>query len=152
VALAGAAKADQVSRLGAATVLPRGADLLKTLGPDAVDVVIDVVGGPGFPALLNILRRGGRYAVSGAIGGARVALDLRTLYLKDLRLLGCTLTDVSVFANLVGYLESGEIRPVLAQTYPLSAIAQAQRDFLEKQHTGKLVLIASSADPTNGPP
>jgi NADPH:quinone reductase-like Zn-dependent oxidoreductase len=101
-----------------------------------------VVGGPGFPALLNILRRGGRYAVAGAIGGARVALDLRTLYLKDLRLLGCTLTDVSVFANLVRYLESGEIRPVLAQTYPLSAIAQAQRDFLEKKHTGKLVLIA----------
>src|SRR5205814_1840011 len=84
--------------------------------------VIDVVGEPGFPALLNVLRRGGRYAVAGAIGGARVALDLRTLYLKDLRLLGCTLTDVSVFANLVRYLEAGEVCPVLAQTYPLPAI------------------------------
>jgi NADPH:quinone reductase-like Zn-dependent oxidoreductase len=145
VALAGAAKAARISELGAATVLPRDANLLETLGPDSVDVVIDVVGGPGFPTLLNVLRRGGRYAVAGAIGGARVALDLRTLYLKDLRLLGCTLTDVSVFANLVRYLEAGEVRPVLAQTYPLSAMARAQRDFLEKQHTGKLVLIASSS-------
>jgi NADPH:quinone reductase-like Zn-dependent oxidoreductase len=141
VALAGAAKAAQVSRLGATTVLPRDADLLETLGPDTVDVVIDVVGGPGFPARLNLLRRGGRYAAAGAIGGARVELDLRTLYLKDLRLLGCTLTEPNVFANLVRYLEAGEVRPVLAQTYPLSAIAQAQRDFLEKQHTGKLVLL-----------
>jgi len=108
-------------------------------------VVIDVVGGPGFPTLLNLLRRGGRYAVAGAIAGARVELDLRTLYLKDLRLLGCTLTDVSVFANLVRYLEAGEVHPVLAQTYPVSAIAQAQRDFLEKQHTGKLVLLTGEA-------
>jgi NADPH:quinone reductase-like Zn-dependent oxidoreductase len=99
------------------------------------------VGGPGFPTLLNVLRRGGRYAVAGAIGGALVELDLRTLYLKDLRLLGCTLTEVSVFSNLVRYLEAGEVRPVLAQTYPAQSIAQAQRDFLEKQHTGKLVLL-----------
>jgi NADPH:quinone reductase-like Zn-dependent oxidoreductase len=142
VALAGAGKAAQLTELGAATVLARDADLLEQLGPEAVDVVIDVVGGPGFPALLEVLRRGGRYAVAGAIAGARVALDLRTLYLKDLRLLGCTLTDVSVFANLVRYLDAGEVRPVLAQSYPLSAIARAQQDFLEKQHTGKLVLMS----------
>jgi NADPH:quinone reductase-like Zn-dependent oxidoreductase len=145
VALAGADKAARVSQLGAAIVLSRDADLLETLGHDTVDVVIDVVGGPGFPVLLNVLRRGGRYAVAGAIGGAKVVLDLRTLYLKDLRLLGCTLTDVSVFANLVRYLEAGEVSPVVAQTYPLSAIAQAQREFLEKQHTGKLVLVASGS-------
>ncbi len=141
IALAGADKADQVSRLGAATVLARDVDLLGVLGADSVDVVIDVVGGTGFPACLNVLRRGGRYAVAGAIGGARVELDLRTLYLKDLRLLGCTLTEPTVFENLVRYLEAGEVHPVLARTYPLSAIAQAQRDFLTKQHTGKLVLV-----------
>ena len=51
-----------------------------------------------------------------------------------------------MFANLVRYLEAGEVRPVLAHTYPLPAIALAQRDFLEKQHTGKLVLIPSTSD------
>ena len=51
-----------------------------------------------------------------------------------------------MFANLVRYLEAGEVCPVLAQTYPLPAIARAQREFLEKQHTGKLVLIAPTRD------
>ena len=147
VALAGSAKADPVSRLGAARVLARDADLLAALGPGSVDVVIDVVGGSGFSARLNLLRRGGRYAIAGALGGARVTVDLRTVYLQDLHVFGCTLTEVTVFANLVRYLEAGEVRPLLAQTYPLADIARAQRDFLEKQHTGKLVLLVGQKPP-----
>jgi NADPH:quinone reductase-like Zn-dependent oxidoreductase len=110
-------------------------------GREAVDVVVDVVGGPRWPALLEILRRGGRYAVTGAIAGPLVTLDLRTLYLKDLRLLGCTILEPGVFGNLVAYIERGEIRPVLAKTYPLEEIVRAQQEFLGKQFTGKIVLI-----------
>ena len=106
-----------------------------------MDVVIDVVGGRQFPSLLNILRRGSRYAVAGAIAGPIVTLDLRTLYLKDLRLIGCTIPELEVFANLVRYIESGEIRPVLAGTYSMRDIAAAQGDFLAKRHTGKIVLV-----------
>ena len=36
-----------------------------------------------------------------------------TLYLKDLRLLGCTVLEAGVFANLVRYIERGDIRPLL---------------------------------------
>jgi NADPH:quinone reductase-like Zn-dependent oxidoreductase len=140
IAMVGEAKAEQVARLGADQVLPRESDLVKELGRESVDAVIDAVGGPKFPSLLEILRRGGRYAVAGAIAGPLVALDLRTLYLKDLRLLGCTIPDPEVFGNLVRYIEGGEIVPVVAKTYPLHAIAEAQRDFLAKRHTGKLVL------------
>lgn len=46
-----------------------------------------------------------------------------------------------MFESLIGYIQRGEIRPVVAQTYPLSRIKQAQRDFLEKGFVGKLVLI-----------
>jgi len=70
-----------------------------------------------------------------------VTLDLRTLYLKDLRLLGCTILDPDVFSNLVGYIESREIKPVVASTYPLKDIVRAQQEFLGKQFTGKIVLI-----------
>jgi NADPH:quinone reductase-like Zn-dependent oxidoreductase len=70
-----------------------------------------------------------------------VELDLRTLYLKDLRLLGCTIPESGVFADLVGYIERGEIRPVVAETFPLASIVDAQRAFLTKQHTGKIVLL-----------
>ncbi len=104
-------------------------------------MVIDVVGGATFPSLLEVLKRGGRYAVAGAIGGPLVALDLRTLYLKDLRLLGCTVTSPAVFANLVRYVERGEVRPLVAATYPLREIVAAQAAFLKKAHTGKIVLL-----------
>ncbi len=140
LAVASAAKAALVASLGAEQVIARDADLFSELGRESVDVVIDVVGGPQFPQLLEILRRGGRYAVAGAIGGPTVGLDLRTLYLKDLRLLGCTILEPDVFRNLVGYIERGEIKPVVASIHPLSGIIEAQREFLSKRHTGKIVL------------
>ena len=141
IALAAPEKAAEVGGLGADRVLPRNVDLVGALDPQSVDVVVDVVGGGRFPALLQVLRRGGRYAVAGAIAGAIVALNLRTLYLKDMQLLGCTLPQPGVFTDLVGYIERGEVRPVVARTYPLAAIADAQRDFLTKRHTGKIVLL-----------
>ena len=141
IAVASDAKAAVVASLGAARVVPRGADLVAAVGKESVHVTIDVVGGLRFGQLLAVLRRGGRYAVAGAIGGPIVELDLRTLYLKDLRLLGCTVLEPEVFRNLVGYIERGEIRPVVSATYPLAAIVAAQQDFLAKQHTGKIVLL-----------
>jgi NADPH:quinone reductase-like Zn-dependent oxidoreductase len=144
VAVAASAKHDEVRTLGADTALPRDCDLTTALGHRSVDVVIDVVGGPTWPQLLAVLRRGGRYATSGAIGGHWVELDLRTLYLNDLTLFGCTVLDSDVFTNLVGYIERGELRPVVAATFPLRDIAAAQRIFLTKQHVGKIVLTVAS--------
>ena len=63
------------------------------------------------------------------------------LYLKDLRLLGCTALDAGVFARLVGLIERGAIRPLVARSFPLRDIVLAQQEFLEKRHVGKLVLI-----------
>ena len=47
----------------------------------------------------------------------------------------------------VGYLERGELVPVVAATYPLAQIAEAQRDFEAKRHVGKLVLMVPPVDP-----
>jgi len=139
-AVANPAKGRAVEALGAARVIARDADLIKTLGSESVDAVIDVVGGKQFGQLLEVLRRRGRYAVAGAISGPIVDLDLRTLYLKDLRLDGCTVFEPSVFRNLVGYIERGEIRPVIARVFPLDSIVAAQQEFSAKGHTGKIVL------------
>ena len=70
-----------------------------------------------------------------------MSLDLRRVYLKDLNLVGCTAWDEPVFPNLIGYIERGEIRPLVAATFPLERIADAQRAFLEKHHVGKFVLL-----------
>jgi len=77
---------------------------------------------------------------SGAIAGPMVDLDLRTLYLKDLTLLGATVMPVGIFASLVGYIERQEIRPLLAETFPLDKMADAQNAFLRKQHVGNFVI------------
>ena len=141
VGVVAADKAAAVRAIGADDTIDRGSDLLATLERESVDVVIDVVGGPQFDGLLQLLKRGGRYAVAGAIAGPIVSLDLRTLYLKDLRLLGCTVIEATVFPNLISYIERGEIRPLVAATYPLADIILAQTAFLEKAHIGKIVLL-----------
>ena len=89
----------------------------------------------------KLLRRGGRYVSSGAIGGPLVNFDMRDFYLKDLTFIGCTAWDEPVFTNLVSYIENGEIRPLLAGTFPLERIADAQREFMCKRHVGSFVLI-----------
>ena len=91
--------------------------------------------------MLDVLKNGGRYVCAGAIGGPLVELDVRSLYLKDLTLIGCTFQEDVVFENLIRYIENGEIKPLVAKSYPLSEIVQAQKDFLDKNFVGKLVLI-----------
>ena len=51
------------------------------------------------------------------------------------------MVDEPVFPNLIGYIERGEIRPVVAKTFPLIEIVAAQQEFLRKAHVGKFVLI-----------
>ena len=141
IAVASAAKAEDLYAIGADKVIDRNAELVDAIGRDSVDVVVDLVAGAAWPSLLEVLKRGGRYATAGAIAGPMVELDVRTLDLKDLTLIGCTFQDDIVFENLVDYIERGEIRPIVAQIFPLSEIGAAQEEFLAKKFTGKLVLV-----------
>ena len=134
-------KKEEVIQMGADKIVFRNSDLLKEIGRDAVDIVIDLVGGPKWAQLLDILKPGGRYATSGAIAGPIVKLDLRTLYLKDLTLYGCTFQSKEVFRNIIKYIEENKIKPLVAKSYPLKEIKKAQLDFLSKKFTGKLVLV-----------
>lgn len=135
------AKAAEVRALGADEVILRGSDPAEALGKASIDVVVDNVAGPGFPAMLDVLKRGGKFVSSGAIGGPVVELDMRVFYLNDLTLIGCTAWDEQVFPNLISYIERGELRPLLAGTWPLQMIAEAQQEFLKKSHIGNFVLI-----------
>ncbi len=145
VAITSSSKMAQIQELGADQTLSRDADLVATLGKDSIDVVVDNVAGAGFPTMLKVLKRGGRFVSSGAIAGPIVDLDMRDMYLKDITLIGCTAWDEPVFPNLVTYIERGEIRPLVAKVFPLNQIAQAQQEFLEKAHIGSFVLIPPNA-------
>ena len=140
-AIVGEQKAKLVRAIGADAIIERGEDIIKFLGEESVDVVVDNVGGSSFGSMFKVLRRGGRYASSGAIGGPIVNLDLRDFYLKDLNLIGCTAWDEPVFSSLVSYVEQNRIKPLVAKTFALTEIALAQQEFLEKKHVGKFVLV-----------
>ena len=145
IAMASEAKHDELRELNPTAILPRQPDNLKAalkaaIGSDEVSIVADVVGGAQFPALLDVIKRGGRYACSGAIAGPIVELDLRTMYLKDITFYGCTIFEPKVFPSLVKYIEAGEIRPMLAASFRLEDLHDAQRAFIDKKHTGNIVV------------
>ncbi|MDC3311612.1 alcohol dehydrogenase family protein [Alphaproteobacteria bacterium] len=140
VSISGKEKADVLTSLGATKAISRDEDLVTIIGPESIDVVIDLVGGLKWPDLLNILKRGGRYITSGAIAGPIVELDLRTLYLKDLTLKGSTWQNVAPFKNLISLIENNKIKPLIAATFPLKDIGKAQEMFLKKNFVGKIVL------------
>ena len=142
IAMASEAKHDTLRAVGPDLLLPRAPDDLRSaLGDEKVTVVADVVGGPYWPRLIDVLERGGRYTCSGAIAGPMVEFDLRTFYLRDLTFTGSTIIPTHVFPDIVTYIERGELRPALAATYPLRDLRAAQQAFIDKQHTGNIVVI-----------
>ena len=140
-AVTSAAKMDQVKAAGADILIDRTADLVAALGDSSDNVVVDNVAGPGFSQKLKVLKRRGRVVSAGAIAGPIVNLDMREIYLKDSTLIGCTGWDEPVVPNLIRYIETGDIRPMLAKTFPLQDIAKAQQEFMQKAHVGNFVLI-----------
>lgn len=141
IAMASEAKHRDLAKLNPAKILPRAPENLRAaLGDEKVTVVADIVGGDQFPALIDVLERGGRYTCSGAIAGPIVSLDLRTFYLRDLSFFGNTIFTPNVFGDLVRYIEAGEIKPMLAASYPFEDLHKAQQAFIDKKHVGNIVV------------
>ncbi len=146
VAIVGSGKEERVRNLGAEVVVRREPQELyeavrKATRDNKIDVIADVVGGPMFAVLLRLLRKQGRVVTAGAIAGPNVTLDLRTVYLKHLEIIGSTLGTRQEFADLVRSIEAGKLKPLLAKIYPLDKIKDAQREFKEKQFFGKFVIV-----------
>ena len=145
IALSSLTKADALRTLGADYVIDRNAPhfkkaLIAATGKDTVSVLADVVGGTDWHQWLDCIERGGRLTCAGAIAGPMVEFDLRTFYLRDLTFTGATIVPVGLFANLVSYIEKGEIKPVLAERFNLQDLHDAQRAFIAKSHIGNIVV------------
>lgn len=146
VAIAGAAKEARVRALGAHEFVARESGNLRRavenlVGKQSVDVAADVVGGTVFGQLLKLLRRGGRYTTAGAIAGPVQPMDLRDLIYKDLEMYGITCPTPGAFARIVGYIQSGQLRPLVERIFPLAELPQAQAEFLKREHFGKFVIV-----------
>lgn len=144
IARTSAAAAERIAAAGVHGVSVRGRDS-PTAGGE-VDVVVDVVGGDEFGALLDRLCDGGRLVTAGAIAGPVVQLDLRRLYLRQRRLIGSTMHTPADFEELARVAGAGGVHPNVAATYPLPDLEEAQARFRSGDFVGKLVVAPNGID------
>ena len=142
-----AAKASQVSSLGADMVIVRGEgdvgrDLLRATAGRRFDAVLDTVGGPLFGAHLSALREGGTLVTCGAHAGEVVSLDLIPLFRNGWRILGFRLAPPGELAASLELIRRGSVKVPIAATFPVSDAAGAHRFLERRQHVGKVLLAA----------
>lgn len=116
-----------------------------------VDVVLDNVGGPYVVRNLEAMAAGGRHVSLSFLQGARIELDLQLLMRKSLSLTSSTLRPKSIEektrlancirANLLPWLASGQVRPLIHARLALSQAADAHRLLESNANLGKVLLI-----------
>jgi putative PIG3 family NAD(P)H quinone oxidoreductase len=157
LATASERKHDTCLSLGATHVLRREdvpqrlAEAVQKAAGKGADLVFDLVGGNYLEANVAALARDGRLVCISTLSGSKASLDLGAVLYKRLSIVGSTLRSRSTAekANLVAdftakglpRFESGELRPVLAATFPLADAAQAHRRMESDDVVGKLVLL-----------
>ena len=115
-----------------------------------VNVILDMVGGPYFPKNIRLLADEGRLVQIALMQGSKAEVDFRSLLLKRVTLTGSTLRPRSVEEktkiaqalqkNVWPLLESGAIRPIIHQTFPLKQASEAHRLMESSTHIGKILL------------
>ncbi len=144
VAITSGSKRAAVREAGATAVVSRDTDDLTTqvnaVAPDGLDAVADIAGGPGIDQLMPALRDNGRWVIAGAVAGPVVSFDLRRLYLHNIALIGSSMHTRGHFAQLVDVARAGSISPRIAGRHTLAHIHQAQAQFREGSHVGKIII------------
>ena len=124
---------------------------IKTLTENrGVDVILDMVGGPYFPKNIKILATEGRLLQIALMQGYKAEVDFRPLLMKRVTLTGSTLRPRSIKEKakiaralrkeVWPLLDSGTIRPIIHQTFPLEKAADAHRLMESSSHIGKILL------------
>lgn len=145
VAVCSGDKGEAVRTAGADVVVDRRrgqviADAAEA-APTGYDAVVDVVAGAAIGPGLELLRTGGRWVVAGALDGWSVTIDVRRLYLSNLALVGSTMHTPRIFNDLVDIARRGDVRPVVASTFPHREVGHAQAQLARRQHVGKLIVV-----------
>lgn len=119
--------------------------MLARTGDRGVDVIIELLANQNLGQDLKALARGGRVVVIGSRG--KVEIDPRDTMAREADIRGMVLanapaSDVAeIHAALIAGLESGNLRPVIAQEIPLAEAARAHRAVMSAGALGKIVLI-----------
>jgi len=115
-----------------------------------VDVAIDCLGGEIMGKCIQYLKHGARWIMIAALAGRMTEIDLKNIYIRNVRIIGSTLrsrtpeTKAQILASLVNEVwpkvETGEVKPTIYKVLPIIE-AEAAHDILYKgQNVGKVVL------------
>ena len=112
----------------------------RLTGKRGVDIVVDCVGGDSGAKSFAALTRDGRLVTCGASAGAQPVTDLRRIFWHHLKVFGSTLGSRDEFRQVIKFLESTGIKPIIDSVYPLAEAASAHQRFIAGRHFGKIVL------------
>ena len=115
-----------------------------------VDVAIDCLGGEIMGKCIHFLKHGARWIMIAALAGTKTEIDLKNIYVRNVRIIGSTLRSrtpqmkAQILASLVREVwpkvESGEVKPTIYKVLPITE-AEAAHDILYRgENVGKVVL------------
>lgn len=147
---------ERISHLGADIVVnTKKTDIAEVLKAEleagrSVDVAIDCLGGEFMGKCLHFLTHGARWIMIAALAGQKTEIDLKNIYVRNVRIIGSTLRSrtpevkAEILASLVRdvfpKISTGEVKPTIHAVLPITE-AEAAHDILYKgQNVGKVVL------------
>lgn len=142
----GEAKLAKAKELGADHVIDHynqeiSAEVKKITGKRGVDVVFEHVGAATWNHSLQSMAAGARLVTCGNTSGFDVKLDLRFLFSKQLSLLGSFMGSMGELHQVLKFVFSGELKPVMDRVYPLAEIRAAHQHLENKEQFGKVVIV-----------
>ncbi len=116
----------------------------------SVDVAIDCLGGEIMGKCIHYLTHGARWIMIAALAGTKTEIDLKNIYVRNVRIIGSTLRSrtpavkAQILSELVenvwSKVSSGEVKPTIYAELPIQE-AEAAHDLLYKgKNVGKVVL------------
>lgn len=120
-----------------------------------VDVVIDCLGGEIMGECLPYLTHGARWIMIAALAGTKTQIDLKNIYVRNVRIIGSTLRSRTpqmkaqilseLVKNVFPKIESGEIKPTVCKILPITEAEAAQELLYRGQSVGKVVMTVKGA-------
>ena len=149
-------KAAAIAHLGADRVVNTRRESLAAVlqqelaAGQGVDVAIDCVGGREMGECLPYLNRGARWVMIAALGGEMTDIDLKNIYVRNIRIIGSTLRSrdpafkaeilSQIVQNIYPLIKRGALKPTIYAVLPIEQAAAAQDILYRGENVGKVVM------------
>lgn len=143
----GAEKVERVRALGADHVIDYKAspdwskEAFVATGKKGFDAILDSSGTATFGKSVRLLGLGGRLVTCGATTGPLAEVDLRSIFWKQLSILGSTMGIPQDLADAVAMWERGQLKVVIDSVHPLEQAREAMARMEASGQFGKIMLI-----------